>query len=204
MVAVFLLGAIAGLAGGLVAQKNGANADSSDTGTESDTRATPGPHSSHSATTTSTSAPASSSTPLASQLLDNSQLAAQQWGNSAGTVSYVAYQDPISSPMFAAWDSSNATWRSVRILVLFINEENIVRGVDAEQGENYLPSKPPALYDDSRIPAHPQSPLSAFWLWYDVFFDTGETLGMVARINVSGWGSDKAVTGAIHPTFPGQ
>jgi len=106
VVGILLVGAIAGLAGGLVSQRNRANADNSDA-TNNDSSSDP------SATSPSSTSPSAS--PLASSILDDSQLATAKWANETGTASFVVYQDGTGSLMLANWHTMNATWRSVNI-----------------------------------------------------------------------------------------
>lgn len=106
VVGILLVGAIAGLAGGLVSQRNRANADNSDA-TNNDSSSDP------SATSPSSTSPSAS--PLASSILDDSQLATAKWANETGTASFVVYQDGTGSLMLANWHTVNATWRSVNI-----------------------------------------------------------------------------------------
>ncbi|KAL2152461.1 hypothetical protein VTH82DRAFT_5645 [Thermothelomyces myriococcoides] len=109
---ILLIGAVAGLAVGLVVQRNhrsssdepDVNASGSDSGDAG------GP----AATTTSGSGASSTATP-ASSVLDKSQIATTKWVNETGIITYVVYQDPVGSIMLSYWHSSSSTWKSANI-----------------------------------------------------------------------------------------
>jgi hypothetical protein len=102
--AVLLIGAIAGLAGGLTSRRNNSNAE----GLSADAESSQSP-------STTPSASTSSSTPRPPVIHDSSQLGACRSTNNTVTASYVTYQDPVGSLMLAAWDSRNGVWASFNI-----------------------------------------------------------------------------------------
>ncbi|KAH6849892.1 hypothetical protein B0I37DRAFT_370173 [Chaetomium sp. MPI-CAGE-AT-0009] len=190
VVAVLLIGAIAGLAGGLTARRN----SSSGNVTVDSPETLPSPDANPSRT--SSAAPTSSATPSAAPIQaihDNSQLATCRSGNSTVSARHVTYQDPIGSLMLATWDSNNMVWASVNISdrmleattpvwpklgtplacvtgvytevhVLFLDKDNVVREVYTKDDGQYRVWKQGALYTDIRIAAQPQSRLAAYWL----------------------------------------
>jgi hypothetical protein len=105
--AVLLIGAIAGLAGGLTSRRNNGNAESGE-GLSADAESSQSPSATPSAST-------SSSTPRPPVIHDSSQLGACRSTNDTVTASYVIYQDPVGSLMLAAWDSRNGVWASFNI-----------------------------------------------------------------------------------------
>lgn len=181
-----LLGAIGGIVGGLLVQRNAAGTANSHNANN--------PASDASARPTTLSSSTLSPVPTATPLMHaSSQLASGQWvSKDEPQRNYVAYQDPVGSIVLAAWDEQNTTWAAVNITDRMLQAINpiqtklgtplvIVTGhkfhvtiiyLDGDNGIREVYTKDRALqywqkgdlYTKAYIRANAQSRLASYWL----------------------------------------